>query len=67
MKIKCIRIDGNEHGEQEVTEKQLAEICIRICGGGYTVEQTMNALAFQRQLLDGESVSTNAYTWSIEK
>lgn len=42
-----------------VSAKHLATICVDICGGGYTVEQTSEAIKMQRKLLDGETVEVN--------
>lgn len=47
----------------EITEEQLAEICVELCGGGYTYHQTQNAIVMQRDLLDGEKVISDDGRW----
>lgn len=38
---------------QEITEKQLASVCLELCGGGWTASETRRAMILQRKILDG--------------
>jgi hypothetical protein len=53
MKIE-VRGPGNDAPWKQITDNQLADYCIHVCGGGYNAEQTAEAMAMQRRILDGE-------------
>jgi len=42
--------------KETISEKQLAEICLNACGGGYNTEETAKAMNLQSQLIDGKTV-----------
>ena len=51
MKIQARKRGGDPW--QEITEKQLAAICLELCGGGWTTSETRRAMVLQRKILDG--------------
>ena len=60
MKLRCNDIT------REINADQLASICVELTGGGYAAEQTANAIFFQRQLLEGNTIrDDNNREWQI--
>lgn len=37
---------------KNITPEQLSKYCVEICGGGYTEDQTADAMLLQREILD---------------
>lgn len=48
-----IRKNNEEH---IITENVLANICLNLCGGGYTEAQTTEAMIMQEDLMNGKVV-----------
>ena len=38
---------------KDITEKQLAAICLELCGGGWTTSETRRAMTLQRRIIEG--------------
>jgi len=51
MTIQARRRGGDPW--REITEKQLAAVCLELCGGGWTTSETRRAMALQRKILAG--------------
>ena len=57
MMTKVIQCKQSGAGEEEwvtVTPEKLAAFCVQRCGGGYTEEQTAEAMLMQREIMDGK-------------
>ena len=38
---------------RDITEEQLAAICLELCGGGWNTSETRRAMVLNRKILDG--------------
>jgi len=45
-----------EASETNVTDKDLEDACLAICGGGYTNDEVRKALDMKERLLKGETI-----------
>ena len=64
MKLKCTEPAFGSI-TKDLTEDQLASLCLELNGGGYNEDQTRAAIEFQRNLLDGHKVTARGATWEI--
>jgi hypothetical protein len=57
----------NKEKELKITRPimALAAICVAVCGGGYTANQTADAMALQRKVKEKGSATKNNYTITL--
>jgi hypothetical protein len=64
MSFSNIRVEGCLGTVRYFKPEQLAELCLRLCGGGWTIKQTSEAMLLQSKLLvKRKAVKDN---WTIE-
>lgn len=49
--VRITKADWKDH--HKVDDGQIAGLCLRACGGGYTEEQTWEAVEMNRKIHDG--------------
>lgn len=60
IKIYKLTIDGKT---TTIEGNDLANACLNACGGGFTAEQTADAMSMQSALLSGKEFDAGGSTW----
>jgi len=64
MPFNSIRVQGATGTVRYFKPEQLADLCLTLCGGGWTIKQTSEAMLLQSKLLvKRKAVKDN---WTIE-
>lgn len=66
-KVTLEPANGGGVKQHTLTVEQVTELCLEACGGGYTAEQTANAMEMSRKLFMGGEYKTKDGLWRGER